>query len=49
MLESKTFKINKAKTKVMVSESEAELLKSKMDLCGLWEESNSQFNVVHEV
>ena len=46
-LESKGLKVNTRKTKVMVSGSEVEPFRSKVDPCGVC--GRSQFSVVHEM
>ena len=49
-LESKGLKVNTRKTKLMVSGSEDELFKSKIDLCGVVVgESHGEFSVVHKM
>ena len=48
-LESKGFKVNIRKTKVMVSWSEGELFKNKIDSCGVCGRSHGQFSVVHKM
>ena len=50
VLKSKGFKVNTRKTKLMVSGSEEELFKSKIDPCGVCgKETNGQFNVAHKM
>ena len=48
-LKSKGLKVNTRKTKVMISRSEGELLKSKIDPSGVYGKSHDQFIVVHKM